>query len=210
MDEPFAPSEKLQLSMLRAEHQKRYQMTIEFVKERLGEGTEHVNEIGRLVTSPNGASCELTDLPEEFCAGLGPGVNITYLEENAIAPLLQACCNLLLPENIALVRRLRVTMFYSRRGLLDSRNCYCVDYPDSQSSTGAPRVIGAYKADSVPLFFRITCDAEESPIPGLCETGQFMLFGIVTRSRLNPVVVVPYDGGQLTDISVPQRSPIPD
>jgi hypothetical protein len=210
MEEPFGPPEKLQISMLRAEHQKRYQMTIDFVKERLGEATEHSNEIARLQVSPRGACCELLDLPEEFCAALGPGVSVTYLEERAIAPILTACADLLRSEKIQSVRSLRITMYYSRRGLIDNRSCFCVDLPDPRSPSGAPRIIGAYRPGEVPLFFRVRCDCEESPVPDVTKAGQFMIFGLVTRSRLNPVVIVSYADGAFTDLSSAQRSSIPD
>jgi hypothetical protein len=206
MVEPFGPPEKLQLSMLRAEHQKHYQMTIDFMRERLGEGIEHSNEIARMLVSPSGACCELVDLPEEFCGALGPGVSVKYMEDSEILAVLSACRQLLLPDNLNTLTSLRFTAYYTRRGLLDSKNCFCADYPDPRSASGMARVIGKFISDRTPLFFRVKCDATVSPIPDLCNTGKFMLFGLLTRSRLNPVVIVSYDEGELTDLSVPQRN----
>ncbi len=206
MDEPFGPPEKLQLSMLRAEHQKHYQMSIDFVRERLGEGIEHSNEIGRMLISPNGACCELLDLPEEFCGALGPGVSVKYMEDSDIPGILNACRQYLLPENQQNLYSMRFTAYYTRRGLLDNRNCFCADYPDPRSASGTARVIGKFVPGKTPLFFRVKCDAVSSPIPDLCPTGQFLLFGLLTRSRLNPVVIVRYEEGEVTDLSSPQRN----
>ena len=62
MNDEITPSEKVDLAIIRAAHQKKYQAMIDYIKGRVGDGTEYRNGVARVVVSDNGAYCELTDL----------------------------------------------------------------------------------------------------------------------------------------------------
>ena len=81
MDDQLDPLQKLELAMLRAEHQKKFQVMIAYIKEMVGEGIEYRNGIVRVVVSETGAYYELTDLPEEFFGAVGEEVQAPILVE---------------------------------------------------------------------------------------------------------------------------------
>ena len=58
-----------------AERQAQYGVSIAYVKQRVGTGTEYANEIARAVLSPQGGYFELAEMPEEFAGALGGGVS---------------------------------------------------------------------------------------------------------------------------------------
>jgi len=49
MDETFDPIQKVDLAMIRAEHQKRFQIQITMLKERVGEGLTYRNGVVQVV-----------------------------------------------------------------------------------------------------------------------------------------------------------------
>src|SRR5437868_13476429 len=87
MDE-FDPLQKVDLAMLRAEHQKRFQTQIAYLKERVGEGIVYRNAVVQVVVSDEGAYYELNDLPEEFGGASGEHIERHFVtQQEAIALL---------------------------------------------------------------------------------------------------------------------------
>src|SRR5579871_1668048 len=127
----FDPLQKVELAMIRAEHQKRYQVMINYVKEQVGEGIEYKNAVVRVFVSKNGAYYEMNDLPEEFCGAAGEEQEHHFVAQaEAISLLTKAV------EATARMTRENTTHFqiialYSRRGLVDRKNCYVYDFSPS-------------------------------------------------------------------------------
>ena len=63
------------LHAFRASHQAQYGVTIAYIKDKVGLGTEYANEVARAVLSEEGGYFQLTELPEEFVGGLGEGIS---------------------------------------------------------------------------------------------------------------------------------------
>src|SRR5579862_7167953 len=119
MDEQFEQREKVELAMYRAEHQKKFQMMIDFVKEQVGHGAEYINSVAHMVVSTTGGYCELNDLPEEFTGAVGPNIEQAFLlEKDAISMLTSAAIAV---DTVAATetRQLQIMAIYSRRGLVD-------------------------------------------------------------------------------------------
>jgi len=54
MDDQLDPLQKVDLAMLRAEYQKRYQAMISYIKEKVGNGVEYRNAVARIIVSDTG------------------------------------------------------------------------------------------------------------------------------------------------------------
>src|SRR5690242_6085899 len=135
MDDQLDPLHKMELALLRAEHQKRYQALIAYLKEKVGEGIEYRNDVVRVVVSDAGAYYELNDLPEEFSGAVGEQVERRFLApQEAVALLTRVveAAREVVPDT---TRQLSVLVLYTRRGLVDRKNCYVFDYhPESRGA----------------------------------------------------------------------------
>ena len=198
MDE-FDPLQKVELAMVRAEHQKRFQVMINFIKEQVGEGIEYKNAVVRVVVSENGAYYELNDLPEEFCGAAGDELEHHFVaQKEAIALLTKAAAatSLVTEEN---TRQFQIIALYTRRGLVDRKNCYVYDFsPNEAKSRTMPLVIGKFQPDVMPLFFKVKMDAEfAQEVIGFSRSIVFCMANAGDRHLL---VRILYGGDQVTDL----------
>ena len=119
MEEPFDPMQKVELAMLRVEHQKRFQTQIALIKERVGEGVVYRNDVVTVVVSEAGAYYELIDLPEEFGGASGAHLDRHFLTEAEATALLERTINALPQADVTNTRHVSVLILYTRRGLAD-------------------------------------------------------------------------------------------
>src|SRR5690349_7804898 len=116
MDE-FDPLQKVELALIRAEHQKRFQVMINFIKEQVGEGIEYKNAVVRVVVSPNGAYYELNDLPEEFCGAAGEEQEHHFVAQQEAITLLTKAAEATERVTRENTKQFQILALYSRRGL---------------------------------------------------------------------------------------------
>ncbi len=199
MDE-LDPLQKVEVAMLRAEYQKRYQTMIAYLKERIGEGTEYRNALARVVISPNGAYCELNDLPEQFIGGAGTEITHRFIAPAEAAALLARAVeatNRVNPQN---TRHVSLLALYSRRGLADRTNCYIYDYRVQEEVLHPePQTIGAVQTDVTPLFYQIKIDADFAP--DVLEMPRGIVFCLANVGDRHLLVRIPYEGDQVIDLN---------
>ena len=186
--------------MLRAEYQKRYQTMVAYLKAQIGEGTEYRNAVARAVVSPNGAYYELNDLPEEFMGAAGDEVTYRFIapaEANALLARAVEAIDRITTEN---TRHMSLFVLYSRRGLVDRKNCYLYDCRiDENVVHPAPYVLGAFQPQKLPLFYKIKIDADFAP--EVLEMARGIVFCLANVGDRHLQVRIPYAGDQVIDLN---------
>ena len=200
MEEPFDPLQKVDLAMLRAEHQKRFQTQIALVKERVGEGIVYQNAVVQVVVSESGAYYELTDLPEEFGGAAGEHLERHFLTEREAIDLLARTIETLARADAGNTRHISVFVLYTRRGLADRKNCYVFEYlPEEHSPDRPPLIIGQFQPDDMPLFYKLKIDADFAPDALGMERG--MVFCMANAGDRHLLIRVPFTGDEVHNIS---------
>lgn len=200
MDEQFDPLQKVELAMLRAEHQKRFQTQIALLKERVGEGIVYRNDVVQVVVSEEGAYYELNDLPEEFGGAAGEHVERHFLSEPAATELLRRTVELLPRAGAGNTRHISVLVLYTRRGLADRKNCYVFEYrPDEQTPDRPPLVIGKFRPGVMPRFFKLKVDANFAREALDMERG--MVFCMANAGDRHLLIRVPFAGKEVHDLN---------
>jgi hypothetical protein len=198
MDDQLDPREKLELAMLRAEHQKKFQMMINYVKEGVGEGDEYSNGVARMVISKAGAYYELIDLPEEFVGALGSGVEHRFISQPEAMALLEGGVRAAKEVEGTDTRLLQVMALYSRRGLVDRKNCYLMQYKPDVSSRS--NTTGAIQPGVMPLFFKIKVDSRSSEIESAIGANRCILLCLVMPGDRYPLIRIQLDREETTDL----------
>jgi len=200
MDAPFDPLQKVELAMLRAEHQKRFQTQISLLKERVGEGIVYRNDVVQVVVSEEGAYYELNDLPEEFGGAAGEHVERRFLTEAEATTLLRRTFELLPRANAGNTRHISVFVLYTRRGLADRKNCYVFEYrPSEQMPDRPPLVIGKFQGDVMPRFFKIKIDADFAR--EALEMDRGMVFCMANAGDRHLLIRAPFTGEEVHDLN---------
>src|SRR5258708_20043757 len=75
------PSERLEVDQLQEQYQRRYGVSVEFIKSAVGPGDEYSNLAARAVISPTGAWFECIDLPMEFSGGVGEAISYLFVSD---------------------------------------------------------------------------------------------------------------------------------
>ena len=199
MDE-LDPLHKVELAMLRAEHQKRFQAMITYLKDKVGPGVEYRNSVARVVVSDEGAYCELNDLPEEFSGAVGPDVHTLSVAPQEAVELLTRAQAALAQANRDNTRHCSLLALYARRGIMDRKNCYVYEYrAASDEAMLSPLVIGQFQPGVMPLFFKIKIDADFAP--QALDMPRGMVFCIANAGDRHLLVRVPFTGQQVTNLS---------
>ncbi len=199
MDDQLDPLQKVELALLRAEHQKRFQVMINYIKEKVGEGVEYRNNVVRIVLSDNGAYYELLDLPEEFSGAAGEKLEHHFIApKEAIAVLARAiqATKRATEDN---TRQFSIIVLYTRRGLVDRKNCYVYDYrPRDEKPGHEPLTIGQFRPDVMPLFFKVKLDADFAE--EVLNIPRGVVFCMSNAGDRHLMVRIPYTGDQVIDL----------
>jgi hypothetical protein len=199
MDE-LDPLQKVELAMLRAEYQKRYQTMIAYLKAKIGEGTEYRNAVARVVISPNGAYYELNDLPEQFMGGVGNSVTYHFVDPAEALALLERAATATAQVDKHNTRAFSILALYSRRGLVDRKNCYSYEFRvEEEAVHPEPAILGAFRPGVMPLFYQIKIDAEYAgEVLQMPRGAVFCISNVGDRSLL---VRIPSLGEQVIDLN---------
>ena len=199
MDE-LDPIHKVELAMLRAEHQKKFQTLITYLKDKVGPGIEYRNAVARVVVSEQGAYYELNDLPEEFSGAVGPDVEQRYVTPDEAVALLAKAVEAVKQVNRDNARHCSLLVLYSRRGIIDRKNCYVFEYRSiGEQSTPEPLVIGQFQPGVMPLFFKIKLDADFSS--SVLDMPRGMVFCIANPGDRHLLIRLPFTGDQVTNLT---------
>lgn len=190
MSDQLEPIHKVELALLRAEHQKKFQVQIDYIKEKIGPGVEYRNAVARVVVSPRGAYYELLDLPEEFSGGISDAVEVRFIStEEAVDLFTRAVgeCGQATPEN---TRQICVMALYTRTGVADRKNCFLHDY-QPQAANASAVVLGKFRPGVLPLFFKLKFDTDGAS--GLLGMSRGVVFCLASAGERNLLVRIPYD-----------------
>jgi len=199
MDE-LDPLHKVELAMLRAEYQKRYQAMIAYLKDRIGEGTEYRNAVARVVISSHGAYYELNDLPEQFLGAAGERVTHHFVAPAEALALLERAEAATARVNKHNTRLFSLLVLYSRRGLVDRKSCYIYEYRvDEEVIRPEPVTLGTFRPGVVPLFYQIKIDAEFAS--EVLKMTRGVIFSIANVGDRSLIVRIPSEGEQVIDLN---------
>lgn len=200
MEDTFDPLQKVDLAMLRAEHQKRYQTQIALLKERVGEGILYRNGVVQVVVSDEGAYYELNDLPEEFGGAVGEHIERHFLAESEAIALLKRTVDSLSKANSENTRHISVFALYTRRGLADRKNCYVFEYrPEEYAPDRLPLRIGQFREDVMPLFYKLKIDADFAA--EAIDMPRGMVFCMANAGDRHLLIRVPFTGKEVYDLN---------
>lgn len=207
MDE-LDPTQRLMLDALDEEYRRRHGAAMEFLKAEVGEGTEYVNAVARVVISPNGAWFECLDLPMEFSGAAGGPVEHRFIGDNEAQTLLERLHDLTAAVTPESTRELGLLALYTRTGIVDGRGVYAFQFRQRQKGERSrPLTLGRYQPGTLPLFFRCrldtTLDTTSLPIR------RGVLFCLLHAGEKHLLVTIPYEGERLYDLSDTPPHPIP-
>ncbi len=205
-DDQLEPREKVEVAMLRAEHQKKFQMMIDFIKEQVGDGVEYANSLARFVVSDAGAYYELLDLPEEFAGACGPGVTQSFITRAEAIQLLESAAQTVVTAASAAERQFQILALYTRRGLVDRKNCYVVDYARGSTYRPGENVTGELRPGVMPLFFKIKLDSSAGDLGAPAGMNRCILVCIVAPGDRYPLIRIRLASEQTTGIDVALRT----
>ncbi len=199
MDDLFDPMQKLELALLRTEHQNRYQLQINMVKELVGEGIEYENSVVRIVVSDVGAYYELKDLPEDFTGGIGDDMNRNFLSQKEAVTLLSRLFDARKRITLKNTRQFILMVIYTRTGIIDRKNCYIYDHRVNQwNDKDKPFEIGHFQPGVMPLFFKIRIDADFGE--ELIGFKRGISFCMANAGDRHLILRLPNEGEYLTDL----------
>ncbi len=200
MDDQLDPLQKVELALLRAEYQKRFQVMTAFVKEKVGEGVEYRNDVVRVVVSETGVYYELNDLPEDFSGAVSDRFTHSFVAPEAGVALLGRAIELTRQATTANTRHLSIFALYTRRGIIDRKNCYMYEFRADDEHPDRPAVsAGAFRPGVMPLFFKVKLHAEGAQEAIGLASG--VLFCMANAGDRNLLIRIPYDGDQVVNLA---------
>jgi hypothetical protein len=200
MDDQFDPLQKVELALLRAEHQKKFQVMINYLKEQVGEGIEYRNEVVRVVVSDNGAYYELSDLPEEFSGATGDQIQRSFVTPEEAIALLTRAAEATKRTELETTRQFSIIALYTRRGLVDRKNCYVYEFQRADHASPRPPLeVGTFQPGVMPLFFKVKMDADFAPeVLGI---PRGIVFCMANAGDRHLLIRIPYDGDQVVNLT---------
>ncbi|MCS6776671.1 MAG: hypothetical protein RMJ43_16275 [Chloroherpetonaceae bacterium] len=199
MEDQLDPVQKVEIALLRAAHQKQFQVQINYLKEQVGAGVVYENAVVRTVVSENGAYYELKDLPEEFGGAVGPDIERRFLSREEVIGLLECACQMTQRVEEYRTRHLALFALYARRGIVDRAHCFVFEYRDDGEKRGPALQFGQFQPDVLPLFFKVRVHAERTPETlGLT---QGLLFCMANAGDRHLLVRVPFEDGPVIDLT---------
>lgn len=89
---------------------------------------------------------------------------------------------------------------YTRRGIVDRKNCFVYDWrAQPKSSVVTPLTIGSFQSGVMPLFFKVKIDADfAGEILGMARG---LIFCIANAGDRHLLIRIPYDGDQVVDLT---------
>ena len=161
----YQPDDNPQFETLRAERRAQFGVTIAYIKERVGEGTEYANEVARAVLSPSGCYYELLEMPEEFAGALGSqAAHRLVAEDEALETLRRVeALTVAAARGDVTVKTLSLYVLYAGGSLKTRRHLFVCDLKSGQP----PFAHGALQPGVVPRFFKLRIDAGPDALPQL-------------------------------------------
>lgn len=199
MEDQLDPVQKVEIALLRAAHQKQFQVQINYLKEQVGTGVVYENAVVRVVVSENGAYYELKDLPEEFGGAVGPGIERRFLSREEAIGLLGCACQMAQHVEEYRTRHLAIFALYTRRGIVDRAHCFVFECRRDGERNMPALQFGQFQPDVLPLFFKVRVHADH--VPETLGLAQGLLFCMANAGDRHLLIRVPFEDGPITDLT---------
>jgi hypothetical protein len=188
------------IAQLRAEARQKYQVMIDYIKDQVGEGSEYLNDLVRVVLSERGCYYEFLDMPEEFSGAVGSGFSFQFVGWNQSLDMLTHIKQLIEENNDNNTREIALLAVYSRDGLYNRDETYIYHRGnDSFDDDNLPIVSGHLRPGVLPLFLKIKVDSELA-VP-LLGARRGVLFFVANLTDQHLLVRIPHEGTGVTDLS---------
>jgi len=189
------------LAELRAEARRKYQIMIDYIKDQVGEGSEYLNDLVRVVVSERGCYYEFREMPEEFSGAVGSGFTHEFIGSHRAAELLEAIKCMVDESNDSNTRELALLVVYSRDGLYNRDETFIYHKSDELDSDddALPITSGRFRTDKLPLFFKLKVDSDLAIRIFGAKRGVIFFVANLTDQHL--LVRIPHDGSGITDLS---------
>jgi hypothetical protein len=187
------------LTLLRSEARRRFQVMIDYIKEQVGEGYEYANDLVRVVLSDRGCYYEFRNMPEEFSGAVGSGFQHEFVTTATGLALMEQIHQLVLQATEADTRELSLLCIYGHDALLNRENTYVHHRSVAEEGDEGPVTIGNYRPGVLPLFFKLKVDSDLAlPFLG---AGRGVLFFVANLTDQHLLVRIPHQGPGVTDLN---------
>jgi len=191
--------DRLELSVLRAEARRKFQVMINYIKEQVGAGCEYANELVRVVVSDRGCYYEFLDMPEEFSGALGSGFVHHFVGSSQGIHVMDQIQQMALAASEENTRQLSILAVYDRETLFSREGSYIYHRVSAGPEACAPATVGYYRPGVLPLFFKMKADSELAvPVLG---TPKGVLFFVANLTDQHLLVQIPHTGPGVTDLN---------
>jgi hypothetical protein len=188
-----------ELASLRNESRHEYRAIIEYIKNQVGEGREYVNDMVRVVLSDRGCYYEFRDMPEEFSGAVGSGFSYEFLGTKDSLDLLARMHTLAMSPETADTHEISLMMIYGWDGLFRREDAFIYHWSRYGNHEEGPAVIGIYRPEVLPLFFKLKVDSDlAEPLVGFRKG---VLFLVANLSDQHLLVRIPHQGPSVTDLN---------
>src|SRR5258708_36524924 len=130
------PSERLEVDQLQEQYQRRYGVSVEFIKTAVGPGDEYSNQAARAVISPTGAWFECVGLPMEFSGGVGEDISYRFVSDAEAIRTFNTLHNAESSVNAENSRRYSLFALYAKAGIADGRSVYAYQFELNMDGVG--------------------------------------------------------------------------
>lgn len=189
------------LAWLRAEARRKYQVMIDYIKDQVGEGSEYLNDLVRVVVSERGCYYEFREMPEEFSGAVGSGFTHEFIGSGEAFDILSKLQQMVELSDESNTRELALLVVYSREGLHNRDETYI--YQNGIDGDGEeavePVAFGRLRPGVLPLFFKLKVDSDLA-VP-LLGARRGVMFFVANLTDQHLLVSIPHEGAGITDLS---------
>ena len=176
-----------------------YQVMIDYIKDQVGEGSEYVNDLVRVVLSDRGCYYEFRDLPEEFSGAVGCGFRYQFVGTRQGLELLEAIHELALGPESADTHEISLMAIYAWDGMFRPEDTFVYHWRSYGGQEEGPVMLGMYRPGVLPIFFKLKVDSDRAePLLGVSKG---VLFFVANLSDQHLLVKIPHQGPGVTDLN---------
>ena len=188
-----------ELPQLGQAEQPEYEVMIDYIKDQVGDGSEYTNDLVRVVLSDRGCYYEFRDLPEEFSGAVGSGFRYEFIGTQKAREMLRAIRKMAEEGTRVDTSELSLMVIYTWDGVLKREDTFIHHWTKDDSEGSGPTILGAYRPDVVPLFFKLKVDSDlAEPLLG---RRKGVLFFVSNVGDQHLMVWIPHHGPGVTDLN---------
>lgn len=180
------------MELLRTEARGRYQVMIDYIKAQVGDGSEYINDLVKVVLSERGCYYEFRDMPEEFSGAVGSNFTYEFVGFQQSVKLIEQVQHIIAENSEGNTRELAVLAVYGRDGLYNRDQAYVYHRnTDEEMEDIIPTVSGYLRTGTLPLFLKMKADSD-IVVPVLGGYRGVMFF-VANLTDQHLIVRIPHD-----------------